>query len=186
MDTFDGSKPNLISSKTIEKFENQYNPIQIDNNNIIISNNESFYKRYIRPNMFAIIVISLFVLYLFIKYTLKKNKEKDFDGDNDDEINFDEDFTKLILKDDLKRLSKLTNDIDEDININIKDDDLSDLISDDYLLTDETNEDRLQHSFGLNNSMNYNTITNSNLSNTMSYPQNTFDMNRASKLIFGE
>ena len=115
MDTFDGSKPNLISSKTIKELESKLNDLPVYNDsNKIFNGLETFYENYIMPNMFPLIVITLLILYLIIKYILKKDRDE---------------------KEDIKHVSKKNV-----INIHAKDYkkyDISDMISDEYLLTED-------------------------------------------------
>jgi uncharacterized membrane protein len=75
--TFDGSKPNLISKKTIKDIESMLNlpDLYKNDNKLNVNNIGSFYDNYILPNLFPIIVIFILVIYLSIKYVLKNKKE---------------------------------------------------------------------------------------------------------------
>jgi hypothetical protein len=109
---FEGSLPNLISSKTLEEFESQYKVSKVEKNNKFVLGVGYFYSNYIIPNLFPLIIISFLIIYIFVKYVIKKdNKEK-----------------KHIKK--IKPLMLKKQVIDDEI-------DISDVISDDYLLTDE-------------------------------------------------
>jgi large-conductance mechanosensitive channel len=143
--TFDGSKPNLISNKTIKDIESRLD-IPFNEENKVIIGIGSFYNNYILPNMFPIIVISLLALYLTIKYVLKKDREE---KDEEDEIKYEHNkkTKKLMLKTDIDELLKEKENYQKYINKNEKEkhvnknkSNISDLISDDYLLSDESIE----------------------------------------------
>ena len=134
MDTFDGSKPNLISSKTLEDIESKLDIIGIDEGNRVLNGLGSFYENYILPNMFPLIVIALLILYLTIKYILKKDREE----------REEEDEEKNIKRYRVKK-QMVTVDPDEilrnhDKKIIKKEAGISDMISDDYLLTDDESD----------------------------------------------
>jgi hypothetical protein len=74
MNTFDGSKPNLIDNKIIKEIEEALN-INYDENKLF-NGVGSFYSNFIQPNLFPIIVISFLVIYLAIKYVIKKDREE--------------------------------------------------------------------------------------------------------------
>src|SRR5277367_3420093 len=76
MDTFDGSRPDLISNKTIKDIEAKLDNSEGEEGNRVINGLGFFYSEYIAPNMFPIIVIFLLILYLTIKYILKKDREE--------------------------------------------------------------------------------------------------------------
>lgn len=129
IDTFDGSIPNLVSSKTLKDIETKLNvPDSNDNGNRMINGIGAFYTEYIAPNLFPLIVISLLIIYLTIKYVLKRDREER--KEREDEQNDKRELTKQHM---LK--------IDPDDVLNKKADEIptniSDMISDDYLLTDE-------------------------------------------------
>lgn len=77
-DTFDGSQPNLVSNKLIADIEARLklNSPSNNNTNKVINGLGTFYNDYILPNLFPIIVITLLVLYLTIKYILKRDREE--------------------------------------------------------------------------------------------------------------
>lgn len=218
MDTFDGSKPNLISSKTVEQIESQLDLSHDLDNNRVLNGIGSLYSKYIAPNLFPIIVILLLALYLTIKYILKRDREEK-EGNNSDENDYES--KKMMLKIDIDKILKekyrrnkeqLEREYEPENRDNMTD--ISDLISDDYLLTDEGtgNQDqhnndihnndidnRLQHSMGMQNvefqspQMGNNIDDMSNLEMTgMMIPgtmidqsDNTYNINKASSLIFG-
>ena len=76
MDTFDGSKPNLINGDVIRKLESELNIDMHDEGNKVLNGIGNFYTTYILPNMFPIIVICLLIIYLFIKYVIKKDRDE--------------------------------------------------------------------------------------------------------------
>ena len=115
MDTFDGSKPNLISSKTIKELESKLDDLPVFNEgNKILNGLETFYEKYIIANMFPLIVITLLILYLIIKYILKKDRDEKED-------------IKHVIKTSTKDYKKY---------------DISDMISDEYLLTEEKDKEK--------------------------------------------
>jgi large-conductance mechanosensitive channel len=133
MDTFDGSKPNLISSKVIKDIESKLDCPTSDDGNKVINGIGYFYHNYISPNMFPIIIISVLILYLTIKYVLKRDREekeefseKKKKKKNKNKKNTAHNVTKTIVDNQL--------DFGADGN---NDPDISDIISDDYLLTDD-------------------------------------------------
>lgn len=137
LDTFDGSNPNLVSSKTLKDIETKLNvPNNNDNSNRMINGIGAFYNEYIAPNLFPLIVISLLIIYLTIKYVLKRDREEK--EDREDEQNIKRERTKKhMLKidpDDVinKMEDDVINKIEQELPTNI-----SDMISDDYLLTDD-------------------------------------------------
>lgn len=131
LDTFDGSKPNLINSKTIKDIETKLNTTNNNNGgNKMINGIGVFYNEYIAPNLFPLIVISLLIIYLTIKYVLKRDREEreEIEETEDEQNNKRERIKKHMVK------------IDPDEIINKPDEmpaNISDMISDEYLLTDE-------------------------------------------------
>jgi hypothetical protein len=108
MDTFNGANPNLISKKVLNDLEKTLTlPEQ---KNKVINSIGVFYSTYISPNMFPIIMMSFFCVYLIIKYILKKDKD-------------------LKQKKQKKEIKKI-----KPIKPMYENDDISDLISDDYLI----------------------------------------------------
>ena len=53
---FEGSMPNLISSKTLEEFESQYKVSKVEKNNKFVLGVGYFYSNYIIPNLFPLII----------------------------------------------------------------------------------------------------------------------------------
>jgi hypothetical protein len=76
MDSFDGSVPNLISKRTLEDIDSYLNIPYKDSENKVINGLGAFYNNYISPNLFPIIVITLLIIYLTIKYILKRDREE--------------------------------------------------------------------------------------------------------------
>lgn len=189
-ETFDGSKPNLISSRLMKDIDTKLNVSHIStDNNKMLSGIGSFYNNYILPNMFAIIVIMLLVIYLTIRYVLKKDKEEREEEENDDD-EYDKKRKSKIKKsmvkidpDDIIKNHKKTNE-------GVIDVDISDMISDDYMITDldeddqQSNHDNIQFDYPDDN---INDITNNNLvMDAYTRNQEMFDTNKMAKIIFGE
>ena len=76
METFHGSKPDLVSKNMIKEIEDKLNVTHNDDNNKVIDGIGHFYSNYIRPNLFPLIVVGLLLLYLTIKYIMKKDREE--------------------------------------------------------------------------------------------------------------
>ena len=118
INTFDGSVPNLISSHTIKDIENQLQIpqtlIDSNNNNKVIAGIGSFYESYVCPNLFPLIVITLLIIYLSIKYVLKQDREEKERKRNPKKI--------------IPRQVIVPSTVPNKMNV-------SDLISDDYLIT---------------------------------------------------
>lgn len=72
---FSGSFPELISGSRLKNLNStlKYDHIKPTN---LINNFSSFFNNYILPNLFVIILFSLIIFFLFIKYILKKKKDK--------------------------------------------------------------------------------------------------------------
>lgn len=111
MDTFDGSKPNLINSKLLKDIESKLNIPNKNDETKIINGISFFYKNFIEPNMFFIIVILLFIFYLTIRYILKQDKDEkknvsdeDTDSDDSDDNDDNDRIKKKMLKTDLTEL----------------------------------------------------------------------------------
>ncbi|ATZ80781.1 hypothetical protein BMW23_0735 [Bodo saltans virus] len=88
---FSGSKPSLISDKILKKLDNYF---VVKNNENVHNHLLKIYEDYIKPNLFAIIVIVIVVIFLSIRYIIKQHNYDDQldelpDIDNND--NFDED-----------------------------------------------------------------------------------------------
>lgn len=71
---FSGSRPVLINSKVLKDINEPLNAPE-DMGPTWGQSIGNVYCDYIRPNMFAIIVIFLISLYLFIRYLIKKDKD---------------------------------------------------------------------------------------------------------------
>jgi uncharacterized membrane protein len=134
-DTFDGSKPNLISGKTLRDIESTLNiPDNIDDSNKVLNGIGNFYNEYVVPNLFPLIVISLFIIYLTIRYILKRDREERDEKEEDKEKKRDR-VKKHIIKVDLDDVTNKKKETYNDNQI-----DISDIISDDYLLTDDDDD----------------------------------------------
>lgn len=79
-DPFIGIKPDLVSQKLLKDIEMKLN---VDDDYIFSENPDNlvtavggFYKNFVEPNLFPIIVISLLLIYLAIKYVIKVDKEE--------------------------------------------------------------------------------------------------------------
>jgi hypothetical protein len=156
MEPFNGNTPNLINNKILKDIELDLTIPFEDKSNNMINGIGTFYLNYIESNLFPLIVISLLILYLTIKYILKRDREEN-EGLYTEDSDMEE--TKPIIK-------KIQSDIYKppiQYGNNISDKtDISDMISDDYLLTDDTitktiadasdnNIDILSTSLGLQN-----------------------------------
>jgi hypothetical protein len=76
MDFFSMTNPELISSKTIKTI----NQMVYKSSDYVAptwkSNLGDFYKNYIQPNLFPIIVFFILFIFLLIKYILKRDKDE--------------------------------------------------------------------------------------------------------------
>lgn len=134
MDTFDGSKPNLISSKTLKDIESKLDTQGIDEGNRVLNGLGSFYENYISPNMFPLIVIMLLALYLTIKYVLKKDREEREEIEEEKNIKRNRVKKQMVNVDPDEVLR------DKNNKTKKKEAEISDMISDDYLLSDEDSD----------------------------------------------
>ena len=116
MDPFIGSEPDLINNRIITAIET---PLTISHTNKsnLFNGMSIFYNNYIEPNMFPLIVLSLSVLYLSIKYVIKRDN---------DEKTVEKTVEKNQKKYPYNSYKKTQHDMD----------DLIHQISDDYLLTE--------------------------------------------------
>lgn len=118
MNPFIGSEPDLINGVIIKEIEDKLNTKYFHDNQNIFNGLGFFYRNYIQPNMFPIIVISFLILYLTIKYIIKRDNDEKYIMNTDSDI-----------------------EISENNNMNTRSydasDDISNHISDDYLLTDD-------------------------------------------------
>lgn len=83
MEFFSNSKPDLINKKTVRSMEKMLsfkNPIRELS---VIDSFASFYDTYISPNIFVLILLILFCLFLAYKYIAKQTK---IDEDNKEEF----------------------------------------------------------------------------------------------------
>jgi hypothetical protein len=69
---FSRTKPNLISSRTLKKIEKSLNVADNQSGGSFDFLN-NFYKNYIEDNLFVVILISFFVIFLIYKYYNKQN-----------------------------------------------------------------------------------------------------------------
>lgn len=212
MDPFNGDTPNLINNKTLKDIEIDLNiPFEEKSNNMI-NGIGSFYTNYIESNMFPLIVISLLALYLTIKYVIKRDREENnslstYTDDSDTDISSIIIKKKPITKKKgiiLKKKPKVNKQITKPGNTIPDDSNISDMISDDYLLTDETeqntivednnNEDRLLATLGLQNVIPDSEHVDGSiarlpmsgmLNNNMGNNEPVYDVNKATSLVFG-
>lgn len=196
METFDGSVPNLISKRTLEDIDSYLNVPYKDSENKVINGLGAFYNNYISPNLFPIIVISLLVIYLSIKYVLKKDREEKETIEEEKREKLDR-VKKHIFKTDPEIAAQSNTNQSQSqpqsqpqshtqshtqtqssppsqsqqANTKISDDpDISELISDEYLLTNDSESD-------------HNDIHNTELIHN-EYMNNEFD--KAAALIFNK
>ena len=200
MEPFNGNIPNLINNKILKDIEFDLDAPFEEKSNNMINGIGSFYSNYIEPNLFPLIVISLLALYLTIKYILKRDREEN-------EISNTEDSETENIKPVIRKIKRRIHKPDIEPGNNIPDEsNISDMISDEYLLTDETatniivddvnvNEDRLLASLGLQNpqssDVEHNTesieqlpmtgMLNSNMRNN----EPTYNVSKATSLVFG-
>jgi len=119
LNTFHGIEPQLIANTTLEGIEA---PLKLEppkQTNKIFNGLGNFYSNYIAPNLFSLIVIIAFVIYLIINYIIKKDKKEK-----------EKEKEKYIDLDELEDLEDLEEKSDNDIS------DISNYISDDYLITE--------------------------------------------------
>lgn len=204
-DTFDGSKPDLVSSRTIKEIEAKLDVPDNDEGNRIINGLGSFYANYIAPNMFPLIVIGLLILYLTIKYILKRDREEREEDEEENEVKNNCIKKQMVSVDPdklLKNIMENTNDIknnnrnDNGNENNIENDneddnesenenrdrniDISDMISDDYLLT---NDDIDGENNGGNREIK---ITQHDANVLLQNRDSTYDIDNAALLVFGK
>ena len=136
--TYDGSHPNLVSNKLIKEIESKLN-ISKNNDNKIINGVGNFYNEYVVPNMFPIIVLTLLVIYLLVKYVMKRDREEREKMEKE-QTDIKKSITQHMIKTDdyEKDNTKLQteNEIMKKLDQIGDDQDLADLISDDYLIED--------------------------------------------------
>lgn len=202
MDTFDGSKPNLISSKTLKDIEFKLDTQSPDEGNRVLNGLGSFYENYVSPNMFPIIVIVLLILYLTIKYILKKDREEKEEEEEEKSAKRERIKKKMVNVDPDEVLKNTGENIGK--KKQKEDVDISDMISDDYLLTDDDsmdeneNNDKHQQS-GLSNldplqltqgdmmlDNNMLGMSQYDVGEILQGRDTMYDMNKAAALIFGK
>lgn len=194
MEPFNGNTPNLINNKILKDIELDLDVPFEEKSNNMINGIGSFYSNYVEPNLFPLIVITLLALYLTIKYIIKRDREEnEVLNTEDSEI---EDIKPVIRKTKPIIVKPDIHNIADESNI-------SDMISDDYLLTDETttnnivedidnNEDRLLASLGLQNpqvehieesitQLPMSGMLNSNMNNE----ESVYNVSKATNLVFG-
>lgn len=191
MEPYNGDTPNLINNKILKDIEIDLDVPFKENKNNMINGIGTFYSTYIEPNLFPLIVISMLILYLTIKYIIKRDREENI------VLHIQE---NKPIGDTIKPISKKNN---SKSAITVSDDtNISDMISDDYLLTDDTktslvndtnnNDDRILSSLGLDNPSDTKYIDetsaipltgllNSNINNI----EPMYNVNKATSLVFG-
>lgn len=118
MDPFIGSEPDLINNRMIVAIETPLTG-SYDNKSNLLTGMGIFYNKYIEPNMFPLIILTISLLYLSIKYVIKRDNDEKHIDDHETAENFQKKHPSHIHKgtDNLM-------------------DDLVHQISDDYLLTE--------------------------------------------------
>ena len=75
MDFFSGSKPNLISNNTLNELQNLMGYQETTIKDVKMNEGISdFYRNYIEPNLFFIILAFFFLLFLYWRYESKNNE----------------------------------------------------------------------------------------------------------------
>jgi hypothetical protein len=217
--TFDKSHPALVDSQTIQDIENKLNvPFDQNDGNRVLHGLGNFYTEYVQPNMFPIIVILIMCLYLFIKYVLKQDREEkehkkrkhsDQSEDSDSESSDKSDKSNKSNKSNQSNGSNgsngsnQSNQSSESNNAQLPEpepkpdkqekekEDIADLISDDYLLTDteeDKNKDNINHGAdsGINNDISNDMFMMPMVEDIIGERNNSRDMDKASKLVFGQ
>jgi len=186
MKTFDGSKPDLVSNKTIKDIEFKLDITSADENgNRVLNGIGTFYNDYILPNMFPIIVILLLAIYLTIKYVIKRDRE---DKEKDQDI---EETTNNVISNLKKNLNKnLMVKVDPEKVINnpsVKPNiEISDMISDDYLLSDTDLSNNTDQEQEQNQEQNDNDNDNPEIFNGLNEIIPNNDINEVTKMVFGD
>lgn len=120
---FSGATPNLINKNALETI----NKILNNNINQEIPTGEhlfQIYNEYIKPNLFALLIIIIISLFLFIRYVIKQhneNKEQNLNEDIEEISNIDNEIKKSH-----KNKKKKTK------NKNINNENITDSIDDEY------------------------------------------------------
>ena len=174
-DNFTGSKIFLIDDTILNDLNNKL----IVNEDIDQDNLNNFYTNYIESNQFAIIVIFLIFIYLYIKYIIKKDKEE---TENFKEI------TKYIDEKILKKKNKKNLNI-KNTNINnnfINNNNLNENLIDDEYTIDDDDED---NDFSYSNETLYGQdefISNNFLIEKENQYKNKNNLNTLTNIIFNE
>lgn len=177
MDTFDGSVPNLVSSKTLKDIESRLDNslTHTPSSNKVINGLGEFYSNYISPNLFPLIVIGLLVLYLTIKYIIKRDKEEKNMKDPDEEFII---INKLPIKENKSKPP-------------VKE--ASDLIPDEYLINDEPDYNSPSVDSLENDNENeeeaiddINSINNVFIDANNNNDEYKYNIDAASKIVFGD
>jgi uncharacterized membrane protein len=134
IDTFSGTKPNLINHSIIKELESKIN-VEFNDNNIV-EGWKGFYENYIQPNLLAIIVISLFILYLIIKYVIKKDEDEKKEKNEIDEEIMKSKHQKPPKIDMIKLMAR-----QRELQRKALESHISDHISDDYLINESDSKD---------------------------------------------
>lgn len=114
---FSGTEPQLLNEKALKNlnkiFENDLIETKSTGEHII-----TLYTEYVRPNLFALIILLIVCLFLFIRYLIKKHDIKNDEKNNEENKEFDDeqnneninDKVKIdkINKDDLTDIDKFT------------------------------------------------------------------------------
>jgi hypothetical protein len=79
--TFIGSEPMLINPQILGRMEEELNVPNLSNNQTIGDTLYWVYDDIFLPNLFPIIVISVLMIYLLIKYIIKKDSDEQFEKD---------------------------------------------------------------------------------------------------------
>jgi hypothetical protein len=79
MEFFSNSKPDLINKKTIRTMEKMLVMVEPIKEPTVIDSFCSFYNNYISPNLFVLILLIIFCLFLTYKYFLKQSKEDELE-----------------------------------------------------------------------------------------------------------
>ena len=166
LDTFDGSKPYLVNSKTIQNIESRLNVPERDPDNRVVNGINSFYREYIEPNLFPLIVIGLLAIYLIIKYIIKKDKElkkKEEEEKNNDEEEDDDAAIQKVLNvtysqtQKKKKKKKKRKNVEKKATDKEKVDEVSLTDTDDFLSTESDNSEISENTDDMRKSIMMNT-----------------------------
>ncbi|VBB18028.1 hypothetical protein YASMINEVIRUS_491 [Yasminevirus sp. GU-2018] len=192
LDTFDGSKPNLISSKMLKDIEAKLNvPDASENGNKVINGLGNFYTEYVAPNLFPLIVISLLVIYLTIKYVLKKDREEREIIEEEKERKNEKAKKHMVKVDPDELIEKGSNTREKTRGRDTKEDhreneakDISSMISDEYLIDDDDITDS-----NVDDTNNDNVLempeSNEDMMKWVMNRETPYDIDKATALMFG-